>query len=77
LNLRRAGRDISMDSDFDLWTGEPLMPKAAHVFAPMSAFTAPSEKSDDSPLDPILLFGGIGVLVLLIAILTGVQGVWY
>jgi hypothetical protein len=77
LNLRRGGLDISMGREFDLWTGEPVMPKAAHIFAPMSAFTAPSEKSDDNPLDPILLFGGIGVLVLLIAILTGVQGVWY
>jgi hypothetical protein len=53
------------------------MPKAAHIFAPMSAFFAPSEESSDSPLDPILLFGGIGVLVFLIAILTGIQGVWY
>jgi len=53
------------------------MPKAAHIFAPMSAFTAPSEKPDHSPLGPILLFGGIGVLVFLIAILTGMQGAWY
>jgi hypothetical protein len=28
-------------------------------------------------LDPILLFGGIGLLVLLIAILTGTPGEWY
>jgi hypothetical protein len=53
------------------------MPKAAHIFAPMSAFFAPSEESNDSSLDPIVLFGGIGVLVFLIAMLTGVQGVWY
>jgi hypothetical protein len=53
------------------------MPRAAQIFTPMSAFTAASEKSDNSPLDPILLFGGIGLLVFLIAILTGVQGVWY
>ena len=77
MNLRHGGLDISMGRDFDSWTGEPVMPKAAYIFAPMSAFTASSEKSDDSALDPILLFGGIGVLVLLIAILTGVQGVWY
>jgi hypothetical protein len=57
--------------------GEPVMPKAAHIFAPMSAFTAPSEESGDGPLDAVLLFGGIGLLVFLIAILTGVQGVWY
>jgi hypothetical protein len=53
------------------------MPKAAQIFTPMSAFTAAPEKSDHSPLDPILLFGGLGLLVFLIAILTGVQGVWY
>jgi hypothetical protein len=53
------------------------MQKAANIFAPRSAFFASSEESSDSPLDPILLFGGIGVLVFLIAILTGVQGVWY
>jgi hypothetical protein len=53
------------------------MPRAAQNFVPTSAFPAPSEKSGDSPVDPILLFGGIGALVFLIAILTGVQGVWY
>ncbi|HEV3501514.1 MAG TPA: hypothetical protein VGZ92_14435 [Bradyrhizobium sp.] len=53
------------------------MPKAAHIFAPMSAFTPSSEKSDGSPLGPIVLFCGIGLLVFLIAILTGVQGAWH
>jgi hypothetical protein len=60
-----------------LCIGEPVMTKAAHSFAPMSALSAASEKSNQRPLDPILLFGGIGLLVFLIAILTGVQGVWY
>ena len=58
-------------------TGEPVMSNAAHIFAPIPASRVPSEKSDDSPLNPILLFGGIGLLVFLIAILTGVQGAWY
>ena len=53
------------------------MTKAAQIYAPMPAFAARSEKSADSPLDPILLFGGIGLAVFLIAVLTGVQGVWY
>ncbi len=53
------------------------MSNAAHIFAPIPASRVPSEKSDDSPLNPILLFGGIGLLVFLIAILTGVQGAWY
>jgi hypothetical protein len=78
LNLRRSKLDISMSGDFDhSRTGEPVMPKAAQIFLPVSAFRWSSEKSDDRPLDPILLFGGIGLSVFLIAILTGVQGVWY
>jgi hypothetical protein len=78
LNLRGSKLDISMERDFDhSGTGEPVMLKAAQIFIPMPAFGAASEKSDVSPLDPILLFGGIGLSVFLIAILTGVQGVWY
>jgi hypothetical protein len=53
------------------------MPKGATFSTWMSAFTASPAKSDHSSLDPILLFGGIGLLAFLIAILTGVQGVWY
>jgi hypothetical protein len=53
------------------------MPIAAHIFVPIPPPRVPSEKSDNSPLGPILLFGGIGLLVLLIAILTGVPGEWY
>ena len=66
--------------DFDhLWT-EPVTPKAATFSTSMPAFTASTAspaKSGDSSLDPILLFGGIGLMTFLIAILTGVQGVWY
>jgi hypothetical protein len=53
------------------------MPKAATFSTSMPAFTASPAKSGDSLLDPILLFGGIGLASFLIAILTGVQGVWY
>jgi hypothetical protein len=53
------------------------MPKAATLSTSMPAFTASPAKSGDSSLDPVLLFGGIGVLAFLIAVLTGVQGVWY
>jgi len=38
---------------------------------------ASSEQPDDRRLDPILLFCGIGLFAFVIAILTGVQGVWY
>ena len=53
------------------------MPKAATFSMSMSSFTASRAKSDDSSLDPFLLFGGIGLVAFLFAILTGVQGVWY
>jgi hypothetical protein len=53
------------------------MPKAATFSTSMPAFTASPAKSDNSSPDPILLFGGIGLMAFLIAILTGVQGVWY
>jgi hypothetical protein len=52
------------------------MSRAIHIFAPTSAFTSSSEKSN-STLDPKMLFAGICFLALVIAMLTGVQGVWY
>ena len=53
------------------------MPKAARVFVPISASTGSFDRSDDSPLVAIALFSGIGLLASLIAVLMGVQGVWY
>ena len=34
-------------------------------------------KTDRSGLAPIVLFSGIGILVALVAILSGVSGAWY
>ena len=57
------------------------MPKAARA----SFFSAPdvsskkavsSNKSEAHPLVTIAIFSGIGLLLSLIAILCGVQGVW-
>ncbi|WP_197033617.1 hypothetical protein [Bradyrhizobium sp. URHD0069] len=53
------------------------MPKAARVSAPLPASGASSQKSDGHPLVSIALFSGIGLLVSLIAVILGVQGVWY
>jgi hypothetical protein len=53
------------------------MPKAARISARIPASTASSEKSESHPLVSIALFSGIGLLVSLVAILTGVQGAWY
>jgi hypothetical protein len=58
-------------------TGGIDMPKAARISAQIPALTAASDKSDSHPLVSIAIFSGIGLLVSLIAILMGVQGVWY
>ena len=52
------------------------MPKATRVSLPLPAATS-SNNSESHPLVWIGLFSGIGLLASLIAILTGVQGVWY
>jgi hypothetical protein len=49
------------------------MSKAARIAAPLGASTAPSGDA----LASIALFSGIGLLVSLIAVIMGVQGVWY
>ena len=51
------------------------MPKAAQIFMP--AVVDFSEQSEHTEFDAIVLFSGIGVVVFLIAVLTGVQGIWY
>jgi hypothetical protein len=52
------------------------MPRAIHLFAPIPAASS-TKKSDDRPLDPRILFGGICLVAFLIAILTGTPGAWY
>jgi len=52
------------------------MPKAARISHPIA--TSPvSENSDRAQLASIALFSGIGLLISLIAVIMGVQGVWY
>jgi hypothetical protein len=55
------------------------MPKAAAdiISTPIAISTATSDKPDSHPLVTIALFSGIGLLVSLIAILTGVPGEWF
>jgi tellurite resistance protein TehA-like permease len=61
--------------------GEADMPKAVRISAPISApisgSTTSAAKSESHPLVSLALFSGIGLLVSLIAVLMGVQGVWY
>ena len=53
------------------------MPKAARIAVQIPASSASAEKSESHPLVSIAIFSGIGLLISLIAILTGVQGAWY
>jgi hypothetical protein len=59
------------------------MPKAARISAQITASptspasTVSSQKSESHPLVAIALFSGIGLLISLVAILFGVQGVWF
>jgi hypothetical protein len=52
------------------------MPKAVRVSARIPASSVSSKKTENHPLVPIAIFCGIGLLVSLIAVLMGVQGVW-
>ena len=49
------------------------MSKAARIAAPLGASKAPSGDA----LVSIALFSGIGLLVSLVAVLCGVNGVWF
>jgi hypothetical protein len=53
------------------------MPTIARVAARIPHPAISSKKSDSSDFVAVALFSGIGLLTSLIAILTGVQGVWY
>jgi hypothetical protein len=60
---------------------ESDMPKVVRFAATIPASYIPSKPIssdfDFSQFVPIALFSGIGLLVSLIAILSGVQGAWY
>jgi hypothetical protein len=53
------------------------MPTAIRVSTPISASTDSAKKSDSNQFVSIALFSGIGLLISLVAILFGVQGVWF
>jgi hypothetical protein len=60
------------------------MPKAARIFSSISApriFTEESgvsaKRSDKSELVAVALFAGIGLFVSLVAVILGMQGVWF
>jgi hypothetical protein len=51
------------------------MPKAAQIQS--SIRVSISEISDSAQFISVALFSGIGLLVSLVAVIKGVQGVWY
>ena len=58
------------------------MPKAAHIAAISSASStlsksATSSEYADNSFYSVAIFSGIGLLLSLVAIIAGVQGVWY
>jgi hypothetical protein len=52
------------------------MPKAARISTSASVSQA-SQNSDREQFVSVALFSGIGLLISLIAVILGVQGVWY
>jgi hypothetical protein len=53
------------------------MPTAVRVSAAIPASKTASSKSDNHQFVSIALFSGIGLFVSLVAVILGVQGVWY
>lgn len=59
------------------------MPKAARILPSISApriytdrSAIPAKRSDVSEFIAVALFSGIGLLVSLVAVILGIQGVW-
>jgi len=52
------------------------MPRAARISTPIPVSSS-SENSDSEQLVTVALFSGIGLLISLVAIICGVQGVWF
>ena len=53
------------------------MTKAVRVAAKLPALPAASEKSGSQEFVTIAIFSGIGLFISLVAVMMGVQGVWY
>ncbi|QPF94638.1 hypothetical protein [Bradyrhizobium commune] len=60
------------------------MPKAARIYSPISApriyterSAVPTKRSDTSEFIGVAIFSGVGLLVSLVAVILGVQGVWF
>jgi len=62
----------------NLCIGEPDMPTAVRVSTSIPASkNIASSRSDHHQLISLAIFSGLGLFVSLVAVLLGVQGVWY
>ncbi|UFX42315.1 hypothetical protein HAP47_0024000 [Bradyrhizobium sp. 41S5] len=53
------------------------MPKAARISTPIPvSSTSRDETSDSAQFVTVALFSGIGLLISLVAVIFGIQGVW-
>ncbi|WLA78493.1 hypothetical protein [Bradyrhizobium elkanii] len=52
------------------------MPKAARISTSIPVSSA-SESSDTAQFVTVALFSGIGLLISLVAVILGIQGVWF
>jgi hypothetical protein len=64
-------------SIFQTYELEPDMSKAVRVSTSIPASKSSSRESDNHQIISIALFSGIGLLVSLVAVLLGVQGMWF
>ncbi|WP_172803587.1 MULTISPECIES: hypothetical protein [Bradyrhizobium] len=54
------------------------MPKAARISTPVPvSSTSENENSDAAQFVTVALFSGIGLLISLVAVILGIQGVWF
>jgi hypothetical protein len=53
------------------------MSKAARVTAAVLPSIASAERAETTPLDPRILFSGICLLALVVAVVFGQPGLWY
>jgi hypothetical protein len=78
LNLYGGRGDIFTGGDFfQTYQLEPDMSKAARAAVAISVPAESSNQSDFNQLVPVALLSGIGLLVSLIVMLSGMQVAWY
>jgi hypothetical protein len=59
------------------WSWNPIMSKVAQISPSFIASTAPSQKAERAPLDPVVLFSGICLIAMVVAFAFGEPGLWF